>query len=125
MELSLAHVNTLIEKGASTLARFLLPNFQETSHVFVSYVAPSCDDYDTISPGMLLDKVNGKAVRTLQDFRDAFVPEGTDIFTFETDQQVLFATNFKAKMEAQLAAAKHGATYLLTPAVKAAANSSR
>lgn len=122
MELTLNHVESLVEAGIPTLARFVLPDFQESKHLFVSYVAPGCDDYDTLSKGMIVAKVNGQTVSSLDDFRSAFMPKDLDIFTIETDQQVLFTMNFTQHLHQQLVDARHGAgaEYLLTPAVRAA-----
>mmetsp|Transcript_26152 Transcript_26152/g.59121 ORF Transcript_26152/g.59121 Transcript_26152/m.59121 type:complete len:731 (-) Transcript_26152:71-2263(-) len=125
MEMTLNHIASLVEEGFASLARFMLPQFQTEGHLFISAVLPGSDAREVLREGMVLASVNGRPVATLAQYREAFVPGGgagePGPFQIETDMGVVFAMDFQTGLKEQLQAAQEGATFMLTPAVRAAA----
>ncbi|CAL1126764.1 unnamed protein product [Cladocopium goreaui] len=73
--------------------------------------------YETLVLGSNL--VNGKLVRTLEEWREALVPDSGSIWTLETDLGILLASPFKETLSTQLQRGKVDA-YLLTQGIEQA-----
>eukprot|EP00435_Cladocopium_sp_Y103_P020131 s1364_g4.t3 len=65
-------------------------------------------------------QVNGKLVRTLEEWREALIPDFGSIWTLETDLGILLASPFKETLSTQLQRGKVDA-YLLTEGIEQAA----
>jgi len=120
MRLTLNHIDIIVNGGSATTSRFMLPENQKTSRIFVSYVQPGTDVADSLLSGMVIEKINGNRVFSLDDYRKHFVPPEGSPFTLETDQKYMFLANFSRELAKQVAQAKAGSTYLYTKAVKKA-----
>eukprot|EP00929_Paragymnodinium_shiwhaense_P002098 TRINITY_DN102297_c0_g1_i1.p1 TRINITY_DN102297_c0_g1~~TRINITY_DN102297_c0_g1_i1.p1 ORF type:complete len:617 (+),score=102.82 TRINITY_DN102297_c0_g1_i1:132-1982(+) len=110
MELTMLHVDELIKnKGLKTMERFKLPSFQTAKHLFVSSVAG--DAAQALEVGMIVDKVNGVAVHSLNDYRKAILRTARrhDAVVIETDQGVIYAGNVTAELSKRAAVAKQQA----------------
>lgn len=78
MELALNHLPYLVE-GASTLLKYFSPENQYEQELIITHVIPTSPAYRmprvnsmrTLTPGLLIDEVNGVKVRSLKEFRDA------------------------------------------------------
>jgi len=125
MQLTVNHVLSLLEEGAhETLGRWLLPENRFRKRLVVTYVEKGTYASRVLSPGMVVETVNGKNVSTLQDFQRYFKPDG-DTWELVTDQGLVYAASFREALAKQLveATSHSGMEYLLTPAfVDAARN---
>jgi len=122
MQMSLNHVYQLLSTGQyPTMGSWLVPKNQLKPRLLITHVEPETYASHLISPGMLVESINGANVSTLSDFREHFEPSGK-AWTLETDQGVLVSVPFHDALAKQLV---QGSTldemsYLLTPAVKKA-----
>mmetsp|Transcript_39945 Transcript_39945/g.95318 ORF Transcript_39945/g.95318 Transcript_39945/m.95318 type:complete len:618 (-) Transcript_39945:164-2017(-) len=122
MSMTQNHVGeALARTGSPRISRWLLPDKASEPRLMVIYVRPGSYASEVIGEGSAVEKVNGRVVRTLEDFRKAIVPDAKDdIWTLETDLGLLLATPFKATLSAQLVSGA-AEPYLLTPGIKQAA----
>jgi len=75
MELTVNHINALMTQYNNPgPARWLHPDLVTKPRVVVNYVRGGSYGSDVLMSGAVVSKVNGKEVRTLQDFRNAFFP---------------------------------------------------
>jgi serine protease Do len=75
MDLALNHVPYLL-KSAPFLMKYTKPEYQEDSELVIASIFPNSEAYKTrgiISPGALIQEVNGIKVRTLAQFRNALL----------------------------------------------------
>mmetsp|Transcript_31935 Transcript_31935/g.51382 ORF Transcript_31935/g.51382 Transcript_31935/m.51382 type:complete len:190 (+) Transcript_31935:56-625(+) len=84
----------------------------------ITYVRPGSYASEILAEGSAVEKVNGKVVRTLEEWREALVPDGS-IWTLETDLGILLASPFKETLASQLQRGKVDA-YLLTQGIEQA-----
>ncbi|CAE7873751.1 Gyc88E [Symbiodinium necroappetens] len=119
MSMTQNHVGeALARTGSPRISRWLLPDKASEPRLMVIYVRPGSYASEVIGEGSAVEKVNGRVVRTLEDFRKAIVPDAKDdIWTLETDLGLLLATPFKATLSAQLVSGA-AEPYLLTPGIK-------
>lgn len=122
MRMTLDHIVSFLGDGASpTLGRWLLPENRARPRLVITDVALGTYASRVLSAGMVVDKINGKNVSTLADYRKSFVPNST-VWELETDRGAVLAVDFRRELQSQVAdgsASEHGA-YLLTKAVQAA-----
>lgn len=140
MQMTVNHISAVIENtGDPGPARWLHPDRVTEPRLVVNYVAPGSYAADFLTAGSAVDKVNGEEVRTLEDFRAAFIPKALRgkkaaakglgflqdadddaAWTLETDMGKLYAVMFKETLQGQVTAANNGAMYMMSPAVMAA-----
>lgn len=123
MQMTVNHVIQFLKAGKSpTLGRWLVPEALEVPKLLITDVSRGTYAARVLSAGMVLDKVNGRHVATLRDFREKFKPESGDIWEMETERGVLYQVKFQATVMAQLQQAVHNPNmhFLATPALLAA-----
>jgi hypothetical protein len=124
MQMTVNHLSVAISKlGNPGVARWLHPDLVAQPRLVVNYVRSGSYAADILPLGAAVSKVNGHEVRTLQDFRDHFVPENKGkVWTMETDMGKVVALMFDKSLKEQLNKADMmNAPYLLTPSVVNAA----
>mmetsp|Transcript_31936 Transcript_31936/g.51383 ORF Transcript_31936/g.51383 Transcript_31936/m.51383 type:complete len:316 (+) Transcript_31936:1-948(+) len=104
--------------GSPKVTRWLLPERAIKPRLMITYVRPGSYASEILAEGSAVEKVNGKVVRTLEEWREALVPDGS-IWTLETDLGILLASPFKETLASQLQRGKVDA-YLLTQGIEQA-----
>jgi len=123
MQMTVNHISLAVSKlGNPGPARWLHPDLRAKPRLVVNFVRSGSYAASVLPVGAAVAKVNGQKVRTLQEFRDAFVPKDSKkVWTIETDMGKVLALMFTKSLSDQLKVANQGATYLLTPSVVNAA----
>jgi len=118
MQMTVNHIVKLLRSSSipMSVGRWLLPENEQSPRVLITYVDKGMYASRVLAPGMVLSKVNGQPISTLQDVRDSFVPRGVT-WTLETDRGVLFAVKFLDALVDQLIRIQNGLRYLMTPAI--------
>merc|ERR1719310_1424008 len=114
MQLTVNHVIELLRSGDHpTLGRWLLPENQMRPRLLITHVEKGTYASRVLSPGMVVQAINGQNVSTLTDARRAFAPEGAT-WELETDQGLVFSEKFHEALAKQLveAATVSGRQYL-------------
>lgn len=122
MQLTVNHIYSLMADGGHpTLGQWLLPENQAEPRILVAHVAEGVYASHVLSPGMIVSKVNGANVTTLQSIQEHFVPKD-DLWTLETDQGLMFTIKFNEALARQwlTAMSDKEQNYLMTPAVEEA-----
>jgi len=88
--------------------------------LMVIYVRPGSYVTDVLPEGAAVEKLNGKTVRTLDEWREALAPEEGQVWTLETDLGVVVALPFEKTLSDQLKRSV-GQPYLLTKGAQAIA----
>lgn len=105
--------------GSPKITRWLLPERAIKPRLMITYVRPGSYASEILAEGSAVEKVNGKLVRTLEEWREALVPDSGSIWTLETDLGILLASPFKETLSTQLQRGKVDA-YLLTQGIEQA-----
>lgn len=119
MQLTVNHILKLLSVGQPpTLGRWLLPESQVQPRLIITHVDKGNYAGRVVAPGMVVAKVNGHEVYTLDDYRKFFEPAaGEPTWTLESDRGVLYATNFKESLFEQIEKAKQGMTFMFCESV--------
>merc|ERR1719221_1666963 len=109
MQMTVNHIVKLLRSPNIPLSvgRWLLPENEQIPRVLITYVDKGMYASRVLTPGMVLAKVNGQNVSSLQDVRDNFVPRGPS-WTLETDRDILFAVKFLDSLVDQLIKVQSG-----------------
>jgi len=122
MQMTVNHIWRLMEDGDHpTLGQWLLPEHQAVPRILVTNVEGGVYASHVLSRGMIVSKVNGVDVTTLQSVQEHFVPKD-DLWTLETNQGLMFTIKFNEALAQQwlTAMSDKEQSYLLTPAVEEA-----
>eukprot|EP00929_Paragymnodinium_shiwhaense_P109213 TRINITY_DN75572_c0_g1_i1.p1 TRINITY_DN75572_c0_g1~~TRINITY_DN75572_c0_g1_i1.p1 ORF type:complete len:742 (-),score=147.97 TRINITY_DN75572_c0_g1_i1:30-2255(-) len=119
MQLTQNHVLSLVDTGTVTASRWLLPEAQGKPRLVVADALSGSYASRVLEPGMILESVNGKAVRKLEDLQDpsVFKPSGK-FWQLQTDQGITYQVDFREKMREQLAMSEGPYGHDMTPAVQ-------
>lgn len=121
MDMTVNHVAEAMKRsGSAQIARWLLPDRITEPRLMVIYVRPGSYATEVLPEGAGVEKLNGKKVRTLDEWREALVPEEGKIWTLETDLGVVVASPFEKTLTDQLKRSV-GQPYLLTKGAQEAA----
>jgi len=118
MQMTSNHIVELLKAGRpQTLSRWLLVENQEKPRLIITHVEEGTYASRVLTPGMVLEKVNGKNVSTLAQLREAFVPKGI-AWTMESDRGLIFSVKWRDTLAEQVtnALSTPGKQYLLSPA---------
>lgn len=117
MELNVYHIEALA-RSSPQLTRFLLPENRVESSLVITSVEEGSYASRTIYPGMLVNSLNGKPVRNLEQYRAHFKP-GCDAWTLELEEGLQLTVKFFETMRQQFNDAMHepGTRYKLSPAL--------
>lgn len=124
MELTINHIDEVLKKYEDPgPTRWLHPDLITEPRLIVNYVKPGSYASSVVGVGSAVEKINGKVIRTLQEFRQNFAPaEALDVWTLETDRSKIVAVMFNQSVAEQLTAANApDAHYLRTDTVVRAA----
>jgi S1-C subfamily serine protease len=103
MQMTVNHVASLVRAGSTSVARWLEPTEIIHPRLIVNFVRQGSEVSEFLVPGAAVEKVNGKTVRTMEDFKANLVPpKGQNIWTLETDRGLVAALPFKETMKSQL-----------------------
>lgn len=119
MQLTVNHVMALVDSGEHpTLGLWLLPENQVMPRLVVVHTAEGTYASRVLSPGMVVERINGERVSTLESFAKHFEPKA-DTWELETDQGIVYQVQFHEALAQQLldVASGRGA---LTAAVQSA-----
>jgi hypothetical protein len=119
MEMTVNHIINLLRAGQPpTLGRWLLPENMQKKQLIITHVQPGGYASRVVSPGMVISKVNGHEIGTLEEYRKIFIPPDNEtVWRLETDRGVYFATNFREALEQQFQEAQMGLTYMFCQSV--------
>jgi serine protease Do len=120
MQMSVNHISALVNRmGNPGPARWLHPSSAAKPRLVVNFVRSGSYAASVLPVGAAINKVNGKKVRTLADFKKHFEPEaGKTVWTLETDMGSVVALMFNKTLTEQLMKARMmNQPYLLTPSV--------
>jgi len=119
MQLTVNHIIRLLRAGEPpTLGRWLLPEMQEKPRLLITHVERGNYADRTLSPGMVISKVNDQEIGTLEEYRKVFEPPaGQKTWSLETDRGILFVTNFQESLLQQIQQAEMGMSFLLCQSV--------
>eukprot|EP00933_Yihiella_yeosuensis_P049373 TRINITY_DN461_c0_g2_i1.p1 TRINITY_DN461_c0_g2~~TRINITY_DN461_c0_g2_i1.p1 ORF type:complete len:602 (+),score=129.57 TRINITY_DN461_c0_g2_i1:112-1917(+) len=108
MQMTQNHVHHFMAKtGSLSLVRWLEPEFITQPRLMITDVRAGSYASDVLLPGSAVELVNGKKVRTLDEFRENLLPDGDkDVWTIETDKGVMVALPLKATVAEQTEKAK-------------------
>lgn len=123
MQLTTQHIQALHEQlGDPSLVMYTLPDMKSEPQLIVNYVREGSYASQVLSPGTVIEKVNGRVTRTLDDFRKNFAPyANTDVWTLEAAHSgAVLAFKFPDSIQ-QFVQLANTTDYPLTPAVYAAA----
>jgi len=123
MEMTKNHISAIVKAtGDPGPARWLHPDYVAQPRLIVNFVRQGSYPANILSTGSAVEKVNGHKVRTLDEFRQHFIPDNSSrVWTLETDTGRVCALMFNKSLTDQLVQA-HAlkAPYLLTPGVVSA-----
>mmetsp|Transcript_46457 Transcript_46457/g.92235 ORF Transcript_46457/g.92235 Transcript_46457/m.92235 type:complete len:803 (-) Transcript_46457:85-2493(-) len=122
MQLTVNHIFRLMaDDGHLTMGQWLLPENQVAPRILVTHVEEGTYAAHVLSPGMIVNKVNGANMTSLESIQEHFVPND-DLWTLETDQGLIFAIKFNEALAQQwlTAMSDKEQSYLMTPAVEEA-----
>mmetsp|Transcript_104006 Transcript_104006/g.184685 ORF Transcript_104006/g.184685 Transcript_104006/m.184685 type:complete len:855 (+) Transcript_104006:43-2607(+) len=122
MSMTVNHISAAYQKThAPQITRWLLPERVTKPRLMIVYVRPGTYASEVIPEGAAVEKVNGKVVRTLEDWQGALtLATKEDIFTLQTDLGVLLAVPYKETLRNQLKQSSLQ-PFVLTEGVKQAA----
>jgi len=115
MQMSINHIALLMSMIPS-FDRWLTPEGIKEPKLLVTRVQPGGYAASVLARGMVLSTVNGKKVKTLEDYRQAF-DANSSVWSLETERGVVYKVDFEETMHDQLERVQAGEKYLLTPAV--------
>lgn len=120
MDMTVNHVAGALQRGSSAqITRWLLADRIKKNRLMIIYVRPGSYATEVLPEGAAVEKLNGKEVRTLDEWREALVPDGK-IWTLETDLGVVVAMPFEKTLTDQLKRSI-GQPYVLTKGAQDAA----
>merc|ERR1719453_1843574 len=113
-------MNHLSEAGSAS--HWIYGDNIAEDHLMITYVRPGSEADEVLMPGMVVGDVNGKPVRTIEEFRQAWRPtcaaKSKDcLWTMTSDLGVLYVANFWEKVQEQVEEA-FALPYLLTQSLK-------
>jgi len=121
MEMTVNHVaEALRRSGSPQITRWLLDERVTEPRLMVIYVRPGSYATEVLPEGAAVETLNGKKVRTLDEWRAALVPEEDQVWNLETDMGVVVAMPFKETLTDQIKRSVNQ-PYLLTNGAKEAA----
>jgi len=123
MQMTTNHIADLLKSGRpQTLSRWLLIENQAEPRLLITDVEEGTYASRVLTPGMVVQAINGKNVSKLGDIRKEFSPTGI-AWTLETDRGIMFSVKFNEALTEQVTSAdsSSGKQYLLSPAPLAAA----
>jgi len=123
MQMTTNHIADLLKSGRpQTLSRWLLIENQAEPRLLITDVEEGTYASRVLTPGMVVQAINGKNVSKLGDIRKEFSPTGI-AWTLETDRGIMFSVKFNDALTEQVTSAdsSSGKQYLLSPAPLAAA----
>jgi serine protease Do len=97
MELSLNHVNLLIQ-GNSDLVKYGSPENQHKRSLIITHIFPNSQAYKArvLRPGGVIEQVNDKEIKTLDDFRAAvLLSKNNDYLTIKTIDKMFAVLSVK------------------------------
>jgi len=118
MQMTMNHIIDLLKSGRpQTLSRWLLIENQETPRLLITHVEEGTYASRVLTPGMVVQKINGGNVSTLKGLRRTFKPKSI-AWTLETDRGLIFSVKFKESLSEQVTSAvsSPGKHYLLSQA---------
>jgi len=121
MSMTVNHISAAYQKThAPQITRWLLPERVTKPRLMIVYVRPGTYASEVLPEGAAVDKVNGKVVRSIEDWQKAIATPNEDVWTLETDLGVVLAVPYKETLRSQL---KQSALqpFVLTEGVKQAA----
>lgn len=90
MQLTLNHVQKLIN-GASNLVKYMRVDIQHEPAIIISHILPNSQARKTriLRPGDIITEINGTAIKTLAEFRDAVLKsKDSGYITITTDDKL-------------------------------------
>lgn len=121
MQMTLNHVTSLLRAGGTSMARWLEPSKLVQPRLVVNFVRSGSYISEFLPQGAAVEKVNGKTVRTLDDFRASLIPKkGESVWTLETDKGLLVALPFNETVTEQLKRGQQQDFYLTNGFVQTA-----
>jgi hypothetical protein len=121
MEMTVNHVGQALRRsGSPQITRWLLDERVTEPRLMVIYVRPGSYTTEVLPEGAAVETLNGKKVRTLDEWRAALVPEEDQVWSLETDMGVVVAMPFKETLTDQLKRSVD-TPYLLTKGAQEAA----
>jgi len=115
MQMSINHI-ALLMHSIPSFDRWLTPEGIKEPKLLVTRVQPGGYAASVLARGMVLSTVNGKKVKTLEDYRQAFETDN-NVWSLETERGVVYKVAFEELMRDQLERVQGGDKFLLTKAV--------
>eukprot|EP00933_Yihiella_yeosuensis_P049372 TRINITY_DN461_c0_g1_i1.p1 TRINITY_DN461_c0_g1~~TRINITY_DN461_c0_g1_i1.p1 ORF type:complete len:605 (+),score=166.79 TRINITY_DN461_c0_g1_i1:98-1912(+) len=109
MQMTQNHVYHFMQTtGVNALARWLEPESITKPRLMITHVRAGSYAADVLPPGGSIERLNGKKVRTLDEWRAALLPDdNSDVWTLETDRGLKIALPLKRTVLGQIALAKN------------------
>jgi len=101
MQMTQNHVFSLVKQAQNEVGaddRWLLPESQLEPHVLISDLVKGSYAERILWPGMVVEKVNGHHISSLQDVRRHLAPQKGSPWTLETDRGVIFVAEYNASV---------------------------
>jgi hypothetical protein len=106
MEMTQNHIEEFFMSSGGVLAHWVHADVSYSPRLIVSAMAPGSYAEAILPVGAVVEKINGQAVRTLKDYRDHFIPTGSQkesaVWTLETNSGEVYAAIFKDVLKVQI-----------------------